>query len=219
MWTRARGTVGIAVDREIDHCVQDHELEELEVGDPLLDVATEVVGADDLAGAAGQFDHHGRGRQEQVVELVERAATHDVGVGVLQTTDRDVVLRLRRELTPMILVLREASERRSLRSRRSSSSTHHMSPCKEADGWRSWGCTSISGNPPAWRQDWHRLYDFTLELCEEAERLGADSVWLSEHHLFEDGYLTPSRSRTPPRIRGADPQGAHRDRGRHRPVP
>jgi len=45
-------------------------------------------------------------------------------------------------------------------------------------------------NPPAWRQDWHRLYDFTLELCEEAERLGADSVWLSEHHLFEDGYLT-----------------------------
>ncbi|HEX4532412.1 MAG TPA: LLM class flavin-dependent oxidoreductase, partial [Acidimicrobiia bacterium] len=23
-------------------------------------------------------------------------------------------------------------------------------------------------NPPAWRQDWHRLYDFTLELCEEA---------------------------------------------------
>src|SRR4029079_333378 len=45
-------------------------------------------------------------------------------------------------------------------------------------------------NPPASRQHWHRLYDFTLELCEEAERLGADSVWLSEHHLFEDGYLT-----------------------------
>jgi alkanesulfonate monooxygenase SsuD/methylene tetrahydromethanopterin reductase-like flavin-dependent oxidoreductase (luciferase family) len=44
-------------------------------------------------------------------------------------------------------------------------------------------------NPPAWRQDWARLYAFTLELCEEAERLGADSIWLSEHHLFDDGYL------------------------------
>jgi alkanesulfonate monooxygenase SsuD/methylene tetrahydromethanopterin reductase-like flavin-dependent oxidoreductase (luciferase family) len=44
-------------------------------------------------------------------------------------------------------------------------------------------------NPPAWRQDPARLYGFTLELCEEAERLGADSVWFSEHHGFEDGYL------------------------------
>jgi alkanesulfonate monooxygenase SsuD/methylene tetrahydromethanopterin reductase-like flavin-dependent oxidoreductase (luciferase family) len=44
-------------------------------------------------------------------------------------------------------------------------------------------------NPPAWRQDWARLYAFTLEVCEEAERLGADSAWFSEHHMFEDGYL------------------------------
>jgi len=44
-------------------------------------------------------------------------------------------------------------------------------------------------NPPGWRQDATRLYGFTLEMCQEAERLGADSVWLSEHHLFEDGYL------------------------------
>ena len=44
-------------------------------------------------------------------------------------------------------------------------------------------------NPPGWRQDPARLYGFTLELCEEAERLGADSVWFSEHHGFEDGYL------------------------------
>ena len=44
-------------------------------------------------------------------------------------------------------------------------------------------------NPPAWRQDPARLYGFTLELCEEAELLGADSLWFSEHHGFEDGYL------------------------------
>jgi alkanesulfonate monooxygenase SsuD/methylene tetrahydromethanopterin reductase-like flavin-dependent oxidoreductase (luciferase family) len=44
-------------------------------------------------------------------------------------------------------------------------------------------------NPPGWRQDAARLYAFTLELCEEAERLGAGSVWFSEHHGFEDGYL------------------------------
>lgn len=44
-------------------------------------------------------------------------------------------------------------------------------------------------NAPPWRQDPARLYGFTLELCEEAERLGAHSVWLSEHHLFDDGYL------------------------------
>jgi alkanesulfonate monooxygenase SsuD/methylene tetrahydromethanopterin reductase-like flavin-dependent oxidoreductase (luciferase family) len=45
-------------------------------------------------------------------------------------------------------------------------------------------------NPPGWRQDPTRLYGFTLEMCEEAELLGADSVWFSEHHLFEDGYLS-----------------------------
>ncbi|GAA2409549.1 LLM class flavin-dependent oxidoreductase [Actinomadura vinacea] len=44
-------------------------------------------------------------------------------------------------------------------------------------------------NPPPWRRDPSRLYAFALEMCEEAERLGADSLWFSEHHLFEDGYL------------------------------
>lgn len=44
-------------------------------------------------------------------------------------------------------------------------------------------------NPPEWRTDWSRLYGFTLEMCEEADALGADSIWLSEHHLFDDGYL------------------------------
>ncbi|WP_428338896.1 LLM class flavin-dependent oxidoreductase [Mycobacterium sp.] len=44
-------------------------------------------------------------------------------------------------------------------------------------------------NPAQWRQDPSRLYSFTLEACEEAEHLGASSVWFSEHHLFIDDYL------------------------------
>ena len=32
-------------------------------------------------------------------------------------------------------------------------------------------------------------YGFVLELCEEAEALGCDAVWFSEHHRFDDGYL------------------------------
>jgi alkanesulfonate monooxygenase SsuD/methylene tetrahydromethanopterin reductase-like flavin-dependent oxidoreductase (luciferase family) len=44
-------------------------------------------------------------------------------------------------------------------------------------------------NPACWRQDPARLHAFTLELCEEADRLGAHSVWLTEHHLFDDDYL------------------------------
>lgn len=45
-------------------------------------------------------------------------------------------------------------------------------------------------NPARWRQSPSRLYGFTLEACEEAERLGASSAWFSEHHLFDDDYLT-----------------------------
>lgn len=44
-------------------------------------------------------------------------------------------------------------------------------------------------NPAPWRTDPARLYDFTLEMCEEADALGCGSIWLSEHHLFDDGYL------------------------------
>lgn len=45
-------------------------------------------------------------------------------------------------------------------------------------------------NPAEWRQDWSRLYGFTLELCEEADRLGVHSIWTTEHHGFDDGYLS-----------------------------
>ncbi len=44
-------------------------------------------------------------------------------------------------------------------------------------------------NPDRWRQDPARLHAFTLEAIEEAEHLGADSIWLSEHHLFADDYV------------------------------
>jgi alkanesulfonate monooxygenase SsuD/methylene tetrahydromethanopterin reductase-like flavin-dependent oxidoreductase (luciferase family) len=45
-------------------------------------------------------------------------------------------------------------------------------------------------NPPRWRQDPARLHAFTLELCEEADRLGIHSLWFTEHHKFDDGYLS-----------------------------
>src|SRR5581483_3104022 len=44
-------------------------------------------------------------------------------------------------------------------------------------------------NPPAWRCPWPVHYARSLEWIEEAERRGAGSIWLSEHHFFEDGYL------------------------------
>jgi alkanesulfonate monooxygenase SsuD/methylene tetrahydromethanopterin reductase-like flavin-dependent oxidoreductase (luciferase family) len=45
-------------------------------------------------------------------------------------------------------------------------------------------------NPARWAVDPAYLYGFSLEMCEEAERLGAGSVWFSEHHLVADGYLS-----------------------------
>lgn len=45
-------------------------------------------------------------------------------------------------------------------------------------------------SPPGGAGDISRLYNFAIEMCEEAERLGAHSVWTTEHHLFEDGYIT-----------------------------
>jgi alkanesulfonate monooxygenase SsuD/methylene tetrahydromethanopterin reductase-like flavin-dependent oxidoreductase (luciferase family) len=44
-------------------------------------------------------------------------------------------------------------------------------------------------NPPAWAQPWDRVYGRMLEHLEDADARGVGSVWLSEHHLFEDGYL------------------------------
>jgi alkanesulfonate monooxygenase SsuD/methylene tetrahydromethanopterin reductase-like flavin-dependent oxidoreductase (luciferase family) len=44
-------------------------------------------------------------------------------------------------------------------------------------------------NPPEWHRPWDQHYGIWLDRLQEAERLGAPSVWLTEHHFFEDGYL------------------------------
>lgn len=44
-------------------------------------------------------------------------------------------------------------------------------------------------NPARWQRPWADHYRRTVDLVVGAEQVGIDSVWLSEHHLFDDGYL------------------------------
>jgi probable F420-dependent oxidoreductase len=44
-------------------------------------------------------------------------------------------------------------------------------------------------NPARWQRPWRRLYQETLDQVAWADSLGFDSVWLSEHHFTDDGYL------------------------------
>jgi probable F420-dependent oxidoreductase len=44
-------------------------------------------------------------------------------------------------------------------------------------------------NPPQWRRSYDQLYRETLEQAAWAEALGFDSIWLSEHHVTDEGYL------------------------------
>lgn len=43
-------------------------------------------------------------------------------------------------------------------------------------------------NPAAWRRPWADLYADELRLIREAEELGFDTIWLTEHHFADDGY-------------------------------
>lgn len=44
-------------------------------------------------------------------------------------------------------------------------------------------------DPLPWKRGWSVGAGAALERIEEAERLGLDAVWCSEHHFFADGYL------------------------------
>jgi probable F420-dependent oxidoreductase len=44
-------------------------------------------------------------------------------------------------------------------------------------------------NPGPWRRPWKQLYESLLEQITWADSLGFDSVWLSEHHFTDEGYL------------------------------
>ena len=46
-------------------------------------------------------------------------------------------------------------------------------------------------NPAQWAIPFETLYGQVLDQIVEAERIGYDSVWLTEHHFCDDGY-TPS---------------------------
>jgi alkanesulfonate monooxygenase SsuD/methylene tetrahydromethanopterin reductase-like flavin-dependent oxidoreductase (luciferase family) len=45
-------------------------------------------------------------------------------------------------------------------------------------------------DPPRWQRGWSVVAGTALERIEEAERLGFGAVWSSEHHFFEDSYLS-----------------------------
>lgn len=44
-------------------------------------------------------------------------------------------------------------------------------------------------NPPPWHRPYDALYRETLEQAEWVDTLGFDSIWLSEHHVTDEGYL------------------------------
>jgi alkanesulfonate monooxygenase SsuD/methylene tetrahydromethanopterin reductase-like flavin-dependent oxidoreductase (luciferase family) len=45
-------------------------------------------------------------------------------------------------------------------------------------------------NPSEWARPWREHYPRIVDIAVEADELGADCIWLTEHHGFDDGYLT-----------------------------
>jgi alkanesulfonate monooxygenase SsuD/methylene tetrahydromethanopterin reductase-like flavin-dependent oxidoreductase (luciferase family) len=45
-------------------------------------------------------------------------------------------------------------------------------------------------NPSQWQRPWREHYARLVAIAAEADELGADCIWLTEHHGFDDGYLT-----------------------------
>ncbi len=43
-------------------------------------------------------------------------------------------------------------------------------------------------NPAAWRRPFKAVYRDELDLITDAEELGFDTIWLTEHHFADDGY-------------------------------
>ena len=60
-------------------------------------------------------------------------------------------------------------------------------------------------NPAPWQENFESFYASRLGQIADAEALGFNSVWLTEHHFCEDGY-TPS----PLVIAAAHARHAHR---------
>jgi alkanesulfonate monooxygenase SsuD/methylene tetrahydromethanopterin reductase-like flavin-dependent oxidoreductase (luciferase family) len=44
-------------------------------------------------------------------------------------------------------------------------------------------------NPTAWHRPWPDHYARSLELVEEADRIGASAIFIGEHHVADDGYI------------------------------
>jgi alkanesulfonate monooxygenase SsuD/methylene tetrahydromethanopterin reductase-like flavin-dependent oxidoreductase (luciferase family) len=51
------------------------------------------------------------------------------------------------------------------------------------------GFLADARNASPWARPWPEVYSRTLELVEEADRLGAGVIFLGEHHLTDDGYV------------------------------
>ncbi len=72
-------------------------------------------------------------------------------------------------------------------------------------------------NPARWRVPWPQLYRETLDQAAHAEQLGFSSIWLSEHHFSEEGYL-PVADGHAGRAGPADLPGPAGHRGAARPA-